>query len=96
MSGQAERHKEYSLTFRQLTPTSSIKFTLDPLNIRTIWATGFLEWGVEPTRIKILGTFCGRGIVTVDGPLWEKARDLLRPHFFGKPAAPISLDVLEV
>lgn len=95
MPGHPQLHKTYGLTFQRLGFFRNTIYTLDPMNIRDVWATNFPEWGVETMRMQVLGPFCGRGIATVDGSLWERSRDAVRPHFYGTTAATIDLNVLQ-
>ena len=52
-----------------------------PENLQTVWVTKFKDWGVEPVRLPAMGTFCGRGLLTTEGPRWEYSRALLKPSF---------------
>lgn len=95
VEGQAVLHTEYGATFKRLSPMGNIIHTMDPANIRTAWKTDFDPWGVEHPRLKVLGEFCGRGIITVDRELWMKTHRLTKPHFYGREAPRPNLKVIE-
>ena len=56
------------------------------MNIRAAWASNFKDWGIENPRLQVIGTFCGRGLATVDGEEWKKTREAIRPHLYGASA----------
>lgn len=95
VTGQASLHAEYGNTFQRMSPMGNMIHTIDPVNIRSVWKTDFSSWGVENPRLKVLGEFCGKGVITVDGELWEKTHDLTMPHFFGKDAPRVNLAIIE-
>jgi len=95
IADQASMHKTYGLTFQRLGLTSNTIHTIDPVNIRTVWATKFVDWGVEYPRLAVMGEFTGRNVTTVDGLLWEKSHTFLDPYFYGSTAHKIELDIVE-
>ena len=95
ISGQVSIHQKFGQTFQRFGLTSIIIHTIDPANIRTVWATNFSDWGIEFPRFTVLGDFAGRNVVTVDGPLWKKSRAVLDPHFHGPTAHRVVFHVME-
>ncbi|KAM0304944.1 hypothetical protein ACHAO8_011335 [Botrytis cinerea] len=95
VEGQVFLHADYGTTFRRMSPMGLMIHTIDPANLRSVWKTNFGDWGVENPRVKVLGEFCGRGVITVDGELWEKTHRLTMPHFFGKDAPRVNLAIIE-
>ena len=55
--------------------------TLEPENIKTIFATSFDAFGHGPTRKAAGKPLIGNGIFASDGDKWHTARALLRPSF---------------
>lgn len=55
--------------------------TSEPVNIKTILATNFHEYGIGYVRKKAMGIALGVGIFSSDGPAWEHSRALFRPQF---------------
>lgn len=53
---------------------STIVFTIDPENIKTMLATDFHKWELGPRRRKLLSPLVGAGIFTSDGKAWEHSR----------------------
>ncbi|KUJ19695.1 cytochrome P450 alkane hydroxylase-like protein, partial [Mollisia scopiformis] len=53
----------------------------DPVNIQTILATQVDKFGNEPMNRKMCGDFLGDGVMTVDGHLWKKSRQMINPVF---------------
>jgi hypothetical protein len=95
VEGQAILHIEYSATFKRLTPMGTVIHTIHPANIRAVWKTDFDLWGVQNPRLKVLGEYCGKGIITVDGDLWKKTHELTKPHFYGRDAPRLNLAVID-
>jgi hypothetical protein len=95
VEGQAILHTEYGATFKRLTPMGNVIHTIHPANIRAVWKTDFDLWGVQHPRLKVLGEYCGRGIITVDGELWKKTHELTKPHFYGRDAPRLNLAVID-
>ncbi|RYO94789.1 hypothetical protein DL764_007767 [Monosporascus ibericus] len=60
---------------------STIVFTIDPQNLKTMLATDFHKWELGPRRRKLLSPLVGMGIFTSDGEAWEHSRSLIRPSF---------------
>lgn len=55
--------------------------TAEPVNIQTILATNFRDYGIGFVRKKAFGIALGVGIFSSDGPAWEHSRALFRPQF---------------
>lgn len=94
--GQADLHLNHGGTFEVVSPFTTSIYTLDPSNVRAVWAAKFNDWGVERQRLQVLGPFCGRGLATTDGEQWKRTRGTLRPHFYGATAEPIDLESYEM
>ncbi|KAL3422602.1 cytochrome P450 [Phlyctema vagabunda] len=67
-------------TFSTLFLGSRVIYTIEPENVKAIFATNFRDYGQTKTRKDALAIF-GPGIFTVDGHQWEASRALLRPNF---------------
>jgi cytochrome P450 len=59
---------------------SRLIYTMEPENVKTIFATNFKDFGIPQTRKDALAIF-GPGIFSSDGHFWEASRALLRPNF---------------
>lgn len=55
--------------------------SIDTENIQVVYSTNHDDWGYEPSRLSVMGPFCGRVFITTYGETWQKARALLRPTF---------------
>ncbi|KAL9095482.1 MAG: hypothetical protein Q9165_002353 [Trypethelium subeluteriae] len=53
----------------------------DAENVQAIFGYKSREWGVSPFRLAAMGPFCGEGVLTADGQVWEHSRALLKPAF---------------
>ena len=91
--GLARLYDLHGRTFCVSTLNSTIIHTIEPQNLQTAWVTQFKEWGVEQTRLPALGPFCGRGLVTLDGPDWAMSHAVVKPAF--KRAVSVDLGVFE-
>ncbi|KAI9653242.1 MAG: hypothetical protein M1821_007673 [Bathelium mastoideum] len=67
--------------------------TIQPENLKTIFAISFDNFGLEPLRFDVCKPLFGNGILVVDGAAWRHSRDLMRPAFSGEQAA--NLDSLQ-
>ncbi|TGO70696.1 hypothetical protein BELL_0682g00030 [Botrytis elliptica] len=77
----ANLHKKYGKTFEVINFGTSSLRSIDTENIQAVYSTNHNDWGYEPSRLSVMGPFCGRGFITTDGDTWQKARALLRPTF---------------
>ncbi|TGO20852.1 hypothetical protein BPAE_0261g00090 [Botrytis paeoniae] len=77
----ANLHKKYEKTFEVINFGTSSLRSIDTENIQAFYSTNHDDWGYEPSRLSVMGPFCGRGFITTDGDTWQKARALLRPTF---------------
>jgi len=59
---------------------STAIYTMEPENVKTVFATSHRHYAIPRTRKEALGIF-GPGIFTSDGEHWEASRALLRPNF---------------
>ncbi|TGO11682.1 hypothetical protein BTUL_0104g00270 [Botrytis tulipae] len=77
----ANLHKKYGETFEVINFGTSSLRSIDTENIQAVYSKNHDDWGYEPSRLSVMGPFCGRGFITTDGDTWQKARALLRPTF---------------
>ena len=73
--------KEYGKTFQANLMGTTVLYTMDSQNIQTVTAREFAKFGVEPLRKAASEKWMGNGIFTTDGPIWEHARQTLKPVF---------------
>ncbi|KAF2759075.1 cytochrome P450 [Pseudovirgaria hyperparasitica] len=74
------RFQKYGRTYELRALGSPVIFTIEPENARAVFSTNENHWGVAPLRASAM-TFLGRGIITVDGDEWKRARNLVKPNF---------------
>lgn len=55
--------------------------TMDPLNMQTILATQVEKFGSAPMNLPMCKPFLGQGLLTTDGALWKKSRQMINPVF---------------
>ena len=77
VSGLACLFNNCGRTFETLRWGSSVINTIEPQNLQTVWD----EWGIQAFRLPALGQFCGQGLLTMDGSMWETSRVVLKPAF---------------
>jgi cytochrome P450 len=53
----------------------------DPVNIQTILATQVDKFGSAPMNRKMCADFLGDGVMTTDGHMWKKSRQMINPVF---------------
>lgn len=75
------RFQTYGHTFSAKVQTKSAICTVDAENLKTVHATNFTHFGVQPLRNPPTMPFLGEGVFTMDGPFWEHSRALIRPTF---------------
>jgi len=56
-------------------------YTIDPENLRAIFAINFDDYGLQPFRLPASKPAIGRNIFTADGPYWKHSRDEVTPIF---------------
>lgn len=56
-------------------------YTIDPENLRSIFATNFQHYGLQPFRLPASMPAIGRNIFTTDGAYWKHSRDQVTPIF---------------
>ena len=78
---QALLHSRRDSTFQTTTMGSTTIYTIEPQNIQAIWASCFQDWAVAPIKFRVLGPFCGRGLLTADGERWAISRTTITPSF---------------
>lgn len=72
-------HGEYGKTFCVKSLEKVIFYTIHPDNLKAIYDTNCMHWGVEPHRRKAMQPLCGLGYITSDGNSWERSRKMLKP-----------------
>jgi hypothetical protein len=58
-----------------------IIYTIDPENLRAIFALNFDDYGLQSFRLPASKPAIGRNIFTADGPYWQHSRDQVTPIF---------------
>ncbi|KAI9705363.1 MAG: hypothetical protein M1820_005193 [Bogoriella megaspora] len=81
MPAVAALHNQYGSTYRESTFHSLYLKTRDSENIQTVFGTNGKIWGVEQYRLTGMKPFCGEGLLTTDGPTWERSRAIFKPSF---------------
>lgn len=56
-------------------------YTIDPENLRAVFAINFRDYGLQPFRLPASMPAIGRNIFTTDGPYWKHSRDQVTPIF---------------
>ena len=74
-------HRQFGATYRESTIFGSSLKTMDSENIRTIFGRNGGDWGVQSYRLPGMRPFCGEGVLTTDGSIWEHSRTMLKPSF---------------
>lgn len=77
----AQRFTNYGRTFQSNNLGRTQINSIEPENIKTVFATRSSDWGVQPIRFVAQEPFCGRGFITTDGEEWAHAKSLLKPGF---------------
>lgn len=77
----AARHGEYGHTFVLISMGQKVYHTIEAQNLEAFYSTRWMNWGVEPARLKAMEPFCGHGFITTDGETWQQFREMLRPSF---------------
>ena len=77
----AQRYADHGRTFETKSFGSCAINTIEPVILHAVWVSNFNDWGVQPMRLPVQDTFCGRGFITTDGAKWEHSRQLLKPCF---------------
>lgn len=68
-------------TFQSETWGPTTIYTIRPENLEAVFATDSSNWGVQPMRLFAFEPFVGKGVMCVDGALWEQSRALIKPTF---------------
>ena len=74
-------HHTYGKTFEVWDWGQRTIHTCDSANMQAALSANFQDFGVQPLRLHVSGSWLGPGIFTTDGPLWERSRALLKPLF---------------
>jgi cytochrome P450 len=76
-----KQHAAHGPTF-QSTALGKVRiFTIDPVNLQSIFNTDFQSWGVQPLRLPVWDPLLGAGVMDTDGPHWKFSRDMVQPLF---------------
>ncbi|KAK5119291.1 hypothetical protein LTR85_007647 [Meristemomyces frigidus] len=87
----AERFAQYGDTFAFDQLGAPGILTIDPENVKAVLSTKFADFGMGERRASAFEPLIGHGIFTADGPLWERARRLVRPCFAHEQLEDVSL-----
>lgn len=72
----------YGRTFQVNSWGTTIIDTIEPKNAQTVLSLSFSNFGVMPVKTPSTGgAFQSKGILTSDGPIWERSRALIKPTF---------------
>lgn len=74
-------HQQYGKTFCESTLFSTTFKTSSAENIQAVYGPKAKDFGVQPFRLAGMRPFCGEGLLTTDGPVWERSRSLVKPIF---------------
>ena len=74
-------HQEYGPTYRESSWLSTTIKTSSADNIQAVWGSRAKDYGVQPFRLAGMRPFCGEGLLTTDGSIWERSRTMIRPSF---------------
>jgi hypothetical protein len=74
-------HRELGKTYGWNWWGSRAIHSIEPENIKTVFATKANDWGNEQMRLPSGGPWVGRGFITADGPDYEESHRLLKPSF---------------
>jgi hypothetical protein len=74
-------HRELGKTYAWNWWGTEAIHSIEPENIKTVFATKANDWGNAPIRLRSGGPWVGRGFITVDGPDYEESHWLLKPSF---------------
>ena len=67
----ASLHREYGPTYRQPTLFGTTIKTSDAENIQAVFGSKAKDFGVQPFRLVGMRPFCGDGLLTRDGQVWD-------------------------
>ncbi|CAG8952679.1 hypothetical protein HYFRA_00008921, partial [Hymenoscyphus fraxineus] len=76
-----EIFETYGKTVRTTLLGKNYFLTMDSRNIQTVLATEVDKFGNEPMNREPCKPFLGDGIITTDGALWKRSRQLINPLF---------------
>ncbi|KAF2234769.1 cytochrome P450 [Viridothelium virens] len=77
----AELHERFGSTYQDRGFVNLSINTRDAENVQAIFGYESRGWGVAPFRLAAMAPFCGEGVLTADGHVWEQSRSLLKPAF---------------
>ncbi|KAL5358473.1 cytochrome P450 [Aspergillus floccosus] len=75
------REGRHVATFRWTSLGRETCFTIDPENVKEVWATQFKNFSASNLRYNISHQLAGKNIASTDGAEWARYRALLRPQF---------------
>jgi len=76
-----ELYRKYGATYRESTLFATTIKTSSAENIQTIFGSKANDYGIQPFRLAGMRPFCGGGLLTTDGPIWERSRTMIKPTF---------------
>lgn len=81
LDGWRNLFRKYGHTFSGNDIGGFAVYTVDPKNLQAVHSLKFQDYGVQPVRRAPTLPFLGEGIFTMDGPVWEHSRALIRTTF---------------
>lgn len=77
----AALHSRYGPTYRESTWFGQTIKTSSAANLQAVYGTKAKDFGVQPFRLAGMRPFCGEGLLTTDGAVWERSRTMIKPSF---------------
>lgn len=81
LSSIKKSYEIYGSTYQTRSFGKTIINTIDPENLRSIYAVDFENYGAEPVRLGAAHPALGRNVFTADGPFWKHSRAHVTPIF---------------
>ena len=76
-----QQHATYGPTFQSMAFGKTRIFTIDPVNLQSIFNLDFPSWGVQPLRLGPWGPLLGPGVMDTDGSRWKFCRGMVQALF---------------
>jgi cytochrome P450 len=81
LSGVQNLYEEHGNTYQTRAFDKTVINTIDPDNLRAIYAVNFEDFAAQPTRLPSADPAIGLNVFTADGPFWKHARGQVTPIF---------------
>lgn len=85
------RHEKYGKTFQTTALGRTEISTIEPINVQAILKENFHDYLARPARKAPLDGLIGHGILTADGDVWKRHRNLMKPSFSKKQLEDFSM-----